>query len=159
MIKTLQDAICQQLRQALPGVQVAFYPRLEEDIPHLPLLALEIAEFEPGDDAGTHQLALCPVLQARLVLDPTQPDAEADMPHMAARVALEIHRATNFGLPVSPARIRQIGPDDFKPQLDGYLVWLIEWVHQLDAGVEADLTLSQAEQDWMFSPQGTGDAL
>ncbi|OQS32824.1 hypothetical protein [Chromobacterium haemolyticum] len=141
MIKSLQSAIEMHLAQALPGVRVAFYPDMESETLPLPMLALELSEFEPGRDMGADQLALVATIQARLVLDPSLAGAEFDAPQMAARVALEVYRAKNFGQPLTPARLRQVGPDGFKPGLEGYLVWLIEWAHEIDVGKPGDLTL------------------
>ncbi|MBI3143818.1 MAG: hypothetical protein HYZ18_00825 [Pseudogulbenkiania sp.] len=155
MIDVLHDAIEQRLATAMPPLDVRFYPELTERVT-LPLLALELSEFEPGTDPGTGELALIATVQARLVMDPTQPDAERAVRQLAVRVGAVVHRSTNFGVPVTPARIRQIGPDGFhRAELDGYLVWLIEWTHELDVGDPEDITLPAIvprEVAWGFEP-------
>jgi hypothetical protein len=35
---------------------------------------------------------------------------------------------------VSPAKIKDIGPDAFSPELDAYLVWNVAWTHELHVG-------------------------
>ncbi|MGQ5522645.1 hypothetical protein ACUHMQ_05210 [Chitinimonas sp. PSY-7] len=162
MITQLHETIVAHLQSRLPSLQVCAYPDLQARV-QLPLLVIELSEFEPGDDPGTGQLALIATMQARLILDPTSPDAELHIRQLAARVGAEIHRAMNFGLPITPARIRQIGPDGFsRAELDGYLIWLIEWVHELDIGEIEDLTLpaiSPTQIAWGFEPDvGIGHA-
>jgi len=141
MIEALHDAIEQRLAAALPEVDVQFYPELGERV-SLPLLVLELAEFEPGTDPGTGELALVAIMQARVVCDPTAAKAELAVRQLATRVAAQVHAATTFDQPVTPAKLRQIGPDGFHhAELDGYLVWLVEWVHELDVGEPSDIAL------------------
>lgn len=141
MIDALHDAIEQRLAERLPLLDVRFYPDLGGRV-SLPILALELSEFEPGTDPGTGELALIATVQARLVMDPTGSDAERAVRQLAARVGAEVHRSTTFGVPVTPAKIRQLGPDGFhRAELEGYLVWLIEWTHELDVGDPEDITL------------------
>ena len=35
---------------------------------------------------------------------------------------------------VSPAEFLGASPDGFKPDLDAYMVWIVEWVHELHQG-------------------------
>lgn len=141
MIEALHDAIEQRLAAALPEVDVQFYPELGERV-SLPLLVLELAEFEPGTDPGTGELALVAIMQARVVCDPTAANAELAVRQLATRVAAQVHAATTFDQPVTPAKLRQIGPDGFHhAELDGYLVWLVEWVHELEVGEPSDIAL------------------
>jgi hypothetical protein len=35
---------------------------------------------------------------------------------------------------VTPAKLKDIGPDAFKPELDAYLVWNISWIHEFHIG-------------------------
>ncbi len=145
MIEALHDAIEQRLAAALPEVDVQFYPELGERV-SLPLLVLELAEFEPGTDPGTGELALVAIIQARVVCDPSAAKAELAVRQLAARVAAQVHAATTFDQPVTPAKLRQIGPDGFHhAELDGYLVWLVEWVHELEVGEPSDIALPSFE--------------
>lgn len=156
MIEALHDAIEQRLAAALPDLDVRFYPELAERV-NLPLLVLELAEFEPGTDPGTGELALVAIMQARVVCDPTATKAELAVRQLATRVAALVHAATTFGQPVTPAKLRQIGPDGFHhAELDGYLVWLVEWVHELDVGEPSDIALPSFVPKtvaWGFDPE------
>lgn len=136
----LHAAIETVLRAGLPEVDVQSYPDLGERV-GLPLVVLEVSEFSPADDTGTGELSLEATVQARLVFDPTQPVAEIAVRQLALRLALLVHQGRNFGLPVTPARLRQIAPDGFRADLDGYLVWLVEWVHELDIGEPEELEM------------------
>ncbi|MGC0151887.1 hypothetical protein ACPRNU_05450 [Chromobacterium vaccinii] len=142
MIARLQKTIESRLQEALaPAVAVALYPPLVDGMA-LPLVALELEEFAPGIDAGNNQLPLIATLQARVIIDPNEDGVELRIRQLAARVALEVYRAHGFGLEyVAPAKIRRLVPDGFsRPELEGYLVWLVEWSHEIDVGDEADLT-------------------
>lgn len=159
MIAQLQKTIETRLQAILaPAVGVALYPPLEDGMA-LPMVVLELDEFAPGTDPGNNQLALVATLQARVILDPNQEDAELRIRQLAARVALEVHRAHGFGLEyVAPAKIRRLVPDGFsRPELEGYLVWLVEWTHEIDIGDEADLTVKPGAVgiDWTVM---SGDA-
>ncbi|WP_155419334.1 hypothetical protein [Chromobacterium subtsugae] len=151
----LQKTIEDRLRAALaPAVAVALYPALEDGM-QLPMVALELDEFAPGIDPGNNQLGLVATMQARVILDPNLVDAELLIRQLAARVALEVHRAHGFGLEsVAAAKIRRLVPDGFsRPELEGYLVWLVEWTHEVDIGEEADLTEPLAPV-WGGGPAG-----
>ncbi|QND83771.1 Uncharacterized protein ChrSV_1544 [Chromobacterium vaccinii] len=159
MIARLQKTIETRLQEALaPAVEVELYPQLVDGM-SLPRVALELDEFAPGADPGNNQLALIATMQARVILDPNQEGAEVLIRQLAARVALEIHRAHGFGLEyVAPAKIRRLVPDGFsRPELESYLVWLVEWTHEIDIGDEADLTVKPGAVgiDWTVM---SGDA-
>ncbi|MEQ6290531.1 hypothetical protein ACFPAG_07910 [Vogesella sp. GCM10023246] len=159
MIDALHDAIKQRLAAALPDLDVQFYPDLGARV-SLPLLVLELAEFDTGTDPGTGELALIATFQARLVCDPNQAGAELAIRQLAAHVAAQVHAATNFGQPVTPAKLRQIGPDGFRADLDGYLVWLVEWVHEMDIGEPSDITLpSFVPREVVWSADGDTEAV
>ncbi|MEO4030019.1 hypothetical protein [Chromobacterium vaccinii] len=152
MIARLQKTIEARLQEALsPAVVVELYPQLVDGM-SLPRVALELDEFAPGIDAGSNQLALVATIQARVIIDPNEEDAELRIRQLAARVALEVYRAHGFGLGyVAPAKVRRLVPDGFsRPELEGYLVWLVEWTHEIDIGDEADLTVPPGAEgiDW-----------
>lgn len=154
-LETLHTAIESALTTGLQGVDVRSYPDLQDRV-SLPLIVLELSEFEPGEDPGTGELALIATLQARLVLDPTQPAAELHARQLAARLAAVVHQSHGFGQPVTPAKIRQIGPDGFRADLDGYLVWLVEWTHELHVGDPMGIELPAFVPSviaWGFDPE------
>lgn len=149
ILADLHSAIESALRTALPGIDIVSYPYLAGRVA-LPLVVLELSEFESGADPGTGELALEAIFQARLVMDPNQPDAELHCRQLAARLAAAVHRAGAFGQPVTLARIRQIGPDGFRADLDSYLVWLVEWQHELHIGESDDLAMPPVRREFVL---------
>lgn len=129
----LHDAVVAGLRAKLPGVPtVDAYPVIERRV-RLPAVLVELAEMEPGEDPGTGETAIIGKIQARAIIDPARPGADLQVRELAARIAVAITHET-WGLDVSVARLAQIGEDGFKPELDGYLVWIVEWTHEFHLG-------------------------
>ncbi|ASL45122.1 hypothetical protein bAD24_I16735 [Burkholderia sp. AD24] len=133
ILTTLHDAMIAGLRARLPDITpIDAYPRIGKRIP-TPSIAVELSEMEPGHDPGTGQTSLIGRFQARAIVDPLDPHADLAVRRLAARIACAVHGET-WGAPVTPAKLVQIGDDPFKPELDAYLVWLVEWTHEFDAG-------------------------
>lgn len=129
----LHDAIITGLRAKLPkAVSVNAYPVIERRI-GLPAVVVELDEMEPGDDPGTGETALVGRFQARAIADPNCKPADLQVRELAALIAVAITHET-WGLPISIAKLAQVGPDGFKPELDGYLVWVVEWTHEFHLG-------------------------
>ncbi|WGS51754.1 hypothetical protein LFL96_04910 [Paraburkholderia sp. D15] len=121
------------LRERLPDVPaIDAYPRIGKRIP-TPCIAIEMSEMEPGHDPGNGQTSLIGRFQARAIVDPLGPHADLAVRQLAARIACAVQGET-WGVPVTPAKLVQIGDDPFKPELDAYLVWLVEWTHEFDLG-------------------------
>lgn len=129
----LHAAIVSGLRAKLAGVPtVEAYPVLQRRI-GLPAVLVELAEMEPDDDPGTGATALIGRFQARAIVDPNAAQADLQVRELAARIAVALTHET-WGLPITMANLVQIGDDAFKPELDGYLVWLVEWTHAFHLG-------------------------
>lgn len=129
----LHTAVVDGLRGKLAGVPtVDAYPVIKRRI-HLPAVLVELAEMEPGADPGTGQTALVGRFQARAVVDPNQAKADLVVRELVARIAVAITHET-WGLEITPAQLVQIGEDAFKPELDGYVVWVVEWTHEFHLG-------------------------
>lgn len=132
-LNTLHAAIEAGLRAKFPDmVSVETYPRIGRKIP-TPCIVIEMSEMEPGHDPGTGQTALVGRFQARAIVDPILEGSELAVRELSARVAKAIHFQT-WELPITPARLVMIAEDPFKPHLDTYLVWLVEWTHEFDLG-------------------------
>ncbi|KVU78245.1 hypothetical protein WK72_30640 [Burkholderia ubonensis] len=133
-LKQLHDAIEQGLRIKLPAMKrIEAYPRLGQKI-ETPLIAIELSEFEPGHDDGTDDVPLIARMQARIVFDPIDEGAEMAVREVAARVAMAVHMQT-WDLPITPGKVVQVAEDPFRPQLDTYCVWLVEWTHEFGLGM------------------------
>lgn len=129
----LYAAICAGIQAGMPTMQlVEFWPEVGRKCP-LPAVLLELAGFTPGTDPGTGETALIGHFQARIVVDPLpgQPDTRASL--LAAQLAVLLSNQ-QWGLPIAPAEFEKAGPDWMKPELDGYLVWLVEFRHEFHLG-------------------------
>lgn len=135
MLTDLHTAIVAHLLTNVPGLQTcAAYPDLSGSVA-IPAVLVETGDsIEPAKDAGTEQLSLTTRWRAYCVYDPTQLNADLEVRNLAVTVALAVYLASRFGQPVSPAQITFIGEDGFKPELDGYLVWVVEWAHDIRLG-------------------------
>lgn len=130
---TLHAAIEAGLRTKFPDmVSVETYPRIGRKIA-TPCIVIEMSEMEPGHAPGTGRTPLIGRFQARVIVDPLVVAAELSVRELAARVAKAIHFQT-WQLSVTPAKLVMVAEDPFKPHLDTYLVWLVEWTHEFDLG-------------------------
>jgi hypothetical protein len=142
----LYRAIEQNLKAHLPGVQaVTAWPNIKDRIA-LPAVFIELAEMEPGVDIGTGQTTLVCKFEARIIVDPIRPQHCQQAAYLAAQLAVLL-RLQTWGLEVEPAEFGQAMQDWTRPELDGYVVWLVEWTHQLYLGVE--------EWPWPNEPPGS----
>jgi hypothetical protein len=142
----LYRAIEQNLKVHLPGVQaVTAWPNIKDRIA-LPAVFIELAEMEPGVDIGTGQTTLVCKFEARIIVDPIRPQHCQQAAYLAAQLAVLL-RLQTWGLEVEPAEFGQAMQDWTRPELDGYVVWLVEWTHQLYLGVD--------EWPWPNEPPGS----
>lgn len=131
----LHVAIIAGLKSALPDVPtIEAYPVIQRRI-RLPAVVLELSEIEPGSDPGTGQVAVVGRFQARCIVDPVIAGADMVVREMAAAVILALqYQMWGITEDVAPARFLQAGDDGFKPNLDGYLVWMVEWHQEFHIG-------------------------
>ena len=129
----LHQAICTTLKREIPVIQTCgIYPAVQRGI-IAPAVFIELASFDPGQDPGTEELALKARFEGRIIIDSTIEDAAIIVRSLASEVARVVNRNT-WGMSVSPAEFLSGEVDRFKPELDAYLVWLIEWDHQVHVG-------------------------
>jgi hypothetical protein len=142
----LYQAIEQHLVSNLSGIKaVTAWPNIKDRIA-LPVVFIEMAEMEPGVDIGTGETSLICRFEARIIVDPIRPKHCQQAAHLAAQLAVLL-RLQTWGLAVEPAEFVQATQDWTKPELDGYVVWLVEWTHQIYLGVE--------EWPWPDEPSGS----
>jgi hypothetical protein len=70
-------------------------------------------------------LALKARFEARIVVDSTIENASVIVRSLAAEVGRVVNRNA-FNMNISPAEFISAEPDGFKPELDAYLLWLVE---------------------------------
>lgn len=130
----LHEAICNKLREEIPAIQTCeMYPTERREI-IAPAVFVELVSLEPGKDPGTEELALKARFEARIVIDSTIENAPIIVRALAAEVARVVNKNTWNVENVSAGEFISAGGDDFRPELDAYLVWMVEWVHEVHLG-------------------------
>ncbi|WP_143689925.1 hypothetical protein [Wolbachia endosymbiont of Nilaparvata lugens] len=132
--KDLHQAICTKLKEEISAIQACeIYPSIRKEL-LAPAVFVELASLEPGKDAGTEELALKARFEARVVVDSTVENASIIVRSLATEVARVVNKNTWNVKNVSPGEFISGGGDDFRPELDAYLVWLVEWFHEVHVG-------------------------
>ena len=133
-LKNLQDIkICDTIKTGIPEINTCCsYPRMRCELV-APACFVEVSEFDLGSNPGTQELAVIAQFEARLVVDRTIEDAEFVIRELALKLANLINQNT-FESNISPAKIKSIEPDGFKPELDAFLVWCVTWSHEFHIG-------------------------
>lgn len=132
--RDLHQKICTTLKEEIPAIQTCeVYPAIRTTIT-APAAFVELTSLEPGKDPGTEELALKARFEARIVVDGTVEDSQVVVRSLAAEVARVVNKNTWDVENVSPGEFLSAGVDDFKPELDAYLVWMVEWVHEIHVG-------------------------
>lgn len=107
---------------------VEFY---REDRTELPvpacLLNLEEFEHEPDSDPGTEQISVALRFEAEFIMGFRDPNVKVEIRRLVGAFAAFLHRARWPGGHISPAMAIHAYRSDFKPQLDQYEVWVVEW--------------------------------
>ncbi|WP_265027528.1 MULTISPECIES: hypothetical protein [unclassified Wolbachia] len=131
--KDLHNAICTTLKKEIPAIQTCeVYPAIRKEL-IAPAVFVELNSFEKGHDPGTEELALKARFEARIVIDSTIENAPIIVRTLAAEVAKVVNKST-FSMNISPGEFLSAEPDGFRPELDAYLVWVVDWVHEIHIG-------------------------
>ncbi len=128
MLDSLHTAIVDRLAADIPGLGTcAAYPKIERKVA-LPAVLVELDELEP-DDFGEGPFDCWARFTVYCIYDPVATDAELQVRNLAATVAVRVSQEEEFGAAevVKAAEVLHVGPDGFKPELDGYLVWAVEF--------------------------------
>lgn len=134
MLTDLHKAIVAQLKKDFRKVPTCeAYPELVGKIV-IPALFIELDDLAPTDDVGTEQLPVDARFITYVVYDRTVDDDRLQAASLAASVALAVKKAGRFGRKIGPARVVRIAQDTSKPELFGFTVWAVEWLHELRLG-------------------------
>ncbi|MBV2145572.1 MAG: hypothetical protein KTM48_02445 [Wolbachia endosymbiont of Pissodes strobi] len=132
--KDLHNAICNKLKEEIPAIQTCeICPSIRKEL-LAPAVFVELSGFEKGHDPGTEELAMKARFEARIVVDGTVENSSLVVRSLAAEVARVVNKNTWNVKNVSPGEFISAEIDGFRPELDAYLVWLVEWSHQLHLG-------------------------
>ncbi|WP_294348481.1 hypothetical protein [Prosthecochloris sp.] len=131
MLTELHTELIGYLSEKLTGVTVeAFTPAIKtRRATSLPGCLIEMNSIEPSSDFGNARDRSRVYLnfEALILVDPNLPNAWVELKEFAGMAwwALRdwIPQTANLG----PINLKHAGEDAFKPDLDGYLVWSIEW--------------------------------
>ncbi|WP_341812420.1 hypothetical protein [Wolbachia endosymbiont (group A) of Conops quadrifasciatus] len=132
--RDLHQKICTTLKEEIPAIQTCeMYPTERREI-IAPAVFVELASLEPGKDPGTEELALRARFEARIVVDGTVENCLVVVRALAAEVARVVSKNTWNMKNIAPGEFLSAGGDDFRPELDAYLVWMVEWVNEIHVG-------------------------
>lgn len=132
--RDLHQKICTTLKEEIPAIQTCeVYPTIRREI-IAPAVFVELSSLEPGKDPGTEELALRARFEARIVVDGTVEDSQVVVRSLAAEVARVVNKNTWGVKNILPGEFLSAEVDNFKPELDAYLVWLVEWGHEVHVG-------------------------
>jgi hypothetical protein len=132
-MKFILDAIKNEILEKIPEIKNCIsYAKGREEL-DAPAVFLSITNYSAGHDPATGQLSLIAQVEARVVVDSTIDDAEFIVQNLACKIANVAH-LNSFGEEISPAIIASISRDEFHPDFDVYVCWLIEWTHEFHVG-------------------------
>lgn len=129
-----QKTACKTLKKEIPAIETCeIYPAIRTTI-MAPAVFVELSGFEKGNDPGSEELALRARFEARVVIDSTIENSRLTVKLLASEVARVVNKNTWNVENISPAEFLSAEIDGFRPELDAYTVWLVEWVHELHLG-------------------------
>lgn len=144
-LEQLYAAVEAHIREAVPGL--AYIATMPDPIRHLPLPAvmIDVAEFEPGADRGTGEVSVVARFEARVIVGPEQLQCQHQAAFAAAQLT-SLLRNQSWGLDVEFAEFVRAAQDWTRPELEGYIVWVVEWTQQIYLG----------EPEWPWPDQRPG---
>jgi len=128
MLDDLHAAIVDRLTADMPALQTcAAYPVIRQKIA-IDAVLLELDELEPAD-FGDSTADFYARFVAYCIVDPTKAGAEMAVRNLAAEVAVRVSQEADFGFSEvqRSAEVLRVSEDSFKPELDSYLVWAVEF--------------------------------
>ncbi|WP_322999962.1 hypothetical protein [Castellaniella sp.] len=135
-IADFADALIDRLRPALddiPTISADPPPRKHSSL-RVPAIYVEIDDFESLSEAGDTRLLTDVRWMAHCIVDPTLPRADLALRSMAARVAVALHEIRRPVPGHGHIRLARAGEDAFRPALDGYLCWVVEFNIEIALG-------------------------
>ncbi len=141
MLDALHTAIIDRLKADLPSVFIEAYPDLKRTVT-LPAVLIDLEELEP-DDFGEEPLDCWARFTAYCIYSPNATKADQQIRNLAAEVAVRVSQEADFGIEIhKPVQVLRIAPDSFKDELEGYLVWAVEF----------QVGISIGEDVWSIDP-------
>lgn len=123
------DALATGLRTKIsdvPTISADPPPRKERSL-RVPAIYLEIDDIEPMQEAGDSRLLADVRWNAYCLFDPNQQRADLLLRDLAARVAVALHEIRRPVPGHGHIRLYHAGDDAFRPAVEGYLCWVVEF--------------------------------
>lgn len=130
------DAITEKLRAALPDIPTITFdppPKANRSV-RVPAIYLEMADFEPIEEAGDTRVLVDVRFEARCIYDPNAARAELMLRALAGRTIVALHEIRRPVPKQGHIRLSRAGDDAFRPDMDGYLVWVVEFGIEIALG-------------------------
>lgn len=135
MLDALHAAIVARLKVDIPTLlTVEAYPAIQRSVT-IPAVLIDLDELAP-DDFHDVTVGFQARFKAYCIVDPVPDAAEMDVRNLAAEVATRIIQERDFGVTEveEGAEVLRIGPDVWKPELEGYLVWAVDFTVGISVG-------------------------
>jgi hypothetical protein len=123
-----------------------------------PACLIEMTECEPQDDQklDTGQFAFKTRWDAYFLVSFKTPQAKLTVRKLAVDFAI-FAEENRWGLKIAPAKVMWAGDDDFKPELEKFEIWRVEWSQVLYLGETPSFEGAIPTPYLGFSPDiGTG---
>lgn len=139
-IDTLYSSITAAIQAQFPELVTVEFDCEDRKGLRLPACLLEITEMEnaPDDDNGTGQLPMECRFTAEIILGFKTPKVKREIRKLAAAMAVWLRMRRWPGVPCNAARVIGAYTDEFRPELDQFEVWRVEWSQVVHMGAEDD---------------------
>lgn len=119
-------------------INISAYPNIERSL-KIPAVIIELSELEQAQDNGDDTTTLNAIFEARVILSPTQQNAQLMLRELALKVIKTLRYQTwnlsGVGFcEFINATSDIFYPDGSKVELDGYLCWNVRWSQQVKFG-------------------------
>lgn len=151
-LDAVHQAVLAALAAQFPSVATVEDYRTERQSLPLPAILVELEDFEavPEEDPGTGQLAARARFVARIVLSFRTASAERAIRKLAAAVGAFAH-LNRWGVPVEPAQVLTIAPEEFEPELDQFVCWSVEWQQVVHLGASVWTPEGKLPEEVLYS--------
>lgn len=130
------DATVDRLKMALSDIPtvLADAPPQAQRALRVPAVYVELAELEPISNLGDTRILADARFEAHCIVDPNAARSHLAVRELASRVMTALH---NLRRPLpghGHIRLIRAGEDGFRPEMDGYMVWMVEWAVEIALG-------------------------
>jgi hypothetical protein len=136
-LEQVHQVITDAIKAQFPGLTTVEFYREERAGVTTPACLLDLTEMDnvAEDDPGTGQLALDCRFEAEIILGFRTPNVKMEARRLAAAMAVWLRWRRWPGVDGGPVEVIGCYPDNFKPELDQYEVWRVEWHQVIFLGV------------------------